>query len=195
MDKGLEVLKGQSRERSDERFGALRTQRAWWESGGNDQWNRVAGSYSTLKSLVSHGWGLPRAWDDSIHAFKRSRQQKDRRRITPKWENHKEILAEMLKKESTREIKIVEPVPLAWRGENEVINISEPRTTSFIPSPFCQNIFIFYSIVLKIAAIYGVPGKLRVLCLLIPSNSSKRQELLALSCWWKKKNASHGVIT
>ena len=37
MNKGLEVLKGQSRERSDERFSEIRTQRAWWESRGNDQ--------------------------------------------------------------------------------------------------------------------------------------------------------------
>lgn len=37
MNKGLEVLKGQNREWSDERFSEIKTQRAWWESGGNDQ--------------------------------------------------------------------------------------------------------------------------------------------------------------
>lgn len=43
MNKGLEALKGQSQERSNERFSEIRTQRAWWESRENDQWNRVAG--------------------------------------------------------------------------------------------------------------------------------------------------------
>ena len=48
MNKGLEVLRGQSRERSDERFREIRTQRAWWESRGNDAMKRQNPSYVSV---------------------------------------------------------------------------------------------------------------------------------------------------
>lgn len=58
---------------------------------------------------------------------------------------------------------------------------------SFISTLLLQEYFVFYSIVLKIATIYGVPGNLHILCLLIPNKNSKRQQVYGPALLLKKK--------
>lgn len=143
-----------------------------WESRENDQWNRVARSYPIFAESCMPWIGLARAWTTRPVPL-RGHSSKN---IEGELHQSKKIIRKFWlrgwRKSPWGEIKTVEPVPLAQRSRMGWSTFQNHRQLLLFQVPFARIFYILFNC-FKIATIYGVPGDLCVLCLLIPSNISK----------------------